>query len=148
MGKIKGHSLVKEVSGSIGKDLYVRKSGSNTIISGKGIVRQPASENQQAALHARGALMEPELSRTYKIIGMLQGINTKSAVINDFCKSLFKRLPSSTGIKRRGQAFKNKTYQLFLSVLPLHGTLLSYNYFRRCCSTPLSQLDNIKTSSG
>ncbi len=47
MGRIKGHSLIKEVPGSIGQDVYMRKSGDNAIISRKGLVRR-SSKGQQA----------------------------------------------------------------------------------------------------
>ncbi|MBT1704929.1 hypothetical protein [Chryseosolibacter indicus] len=94
MGKIKGHSIIKEVSGSIGKDMYVRRHGKDTIISRKGVARrstkdQAANRHQfaQAALHARTVLTEPALTRDYKIISLIQGFkSTKSAAISDFLR--------------------------------------------------------------
>ncbi|MBT1704389.1 hypothetical protein [Chryseosolibacter indicus] len=93
MGKIKGHSLIKEVRGRIGKDMYLRKSGRNTIVSRKGIVRRSSEGQQanrerfaQAALHARTMLIGPELNRAYTIMGMLQGITAKNAAISDFLR--------------------------------------------------------------
>lgn len=94
MGKIKGHSIIKEVSGSIGKDMYVRKSGKDAIISRKGIARrstknQDANRHQfaQAALHARTVLIEPAMTRDYKIISLIHGFKSaKSAAISDFLR--------------------------------------------------------------
>lgn len=94
MGKIKGHSIIKEVRGSIGQDLYVRKSGKNTIVSRKGIARrstkhQDANRHQfaQGAYYARTLLLEPALARDYKIMSLLQGFKSaKSAAISDYLR--------------------------------------------------------------